>query len=187
MIDMARAVSVKVMIPSCIRLQCTVTFAVLPFIKILTTCRGGVCCQYSTVTEVTRGFNFCSETFYSRLLSWWAALLRQSTSKVNLDILSDAVHATLAKLAQSTARAKCNARSTRIDFEALIKGKELQNPGTNFMDKTLKHPESTDETTLLVLSNIWYKIHTMAWSLFPSIKASKTMNLQQTAGSDTAS
>ena len=55
------------------------------------------------------------------------------------------------------------------------------------MDKTLKHPESTDETTLLVLSNIWYKIYTRAWSLFPSIKASKTMNLQQTAGSDTAS
>ena len=32
-----------------------------------------------------------------------------------------------------------------IDFDDLIKGEELQSPGTNFMDETLKHPESTYE------------------------------------------
>jgi hypothetical protein len=55
--------------------------------------------------------------------------------------------------------------------------KELQIPGTNFMDKTLQHPESTYKTTFLVLSNIWYILFTKSWSPFPLIEASKTMKL----------
>ena len=46
-------------------------------------------------------------------------------------------------------------------------GKGLQFPGPNFADKTLKLPESTYKTTFLVLSRIWYKICTRAWSPFP--------------------
>ena len=66
---------------------------------------------------------------------------------------------------------------TLIDFDALIKGKELQSSGTNFMDKTLKHHESTYKITFLVWSNIWYTICIRAGSPFPLIKASKTMNM----------
>jgi len=39
-----------------------------------------------------------------------------------------------------------------MDFDALIQGKELQCPDTDFMDKTHKHPASTYKTTFLVLS-----------------------------------
>ena len=45
------------------------------------------------------------------------------------------------------------------------------------MDKTLNPPESTYKTTFLVLSRIWYKICTRAWSPFPLIIPWKTMNL----------
>ena len=46
------------------------------------------------------------------------------------------------------------------------------------MNKTLKHTESTYITTFLVLSNIWYKMGTRAWSPFPLIKASETTKLR---------
>ena len=38
-----------------------------------------------------------------------------------------------------------NLGAVLIDFDEVINGEELQIPGTNFMDKTLKHPESTYE------------------------------------------
>ena len=44
-----------------------------------------------------------------------------------------------------------------IVSHGIIKVKGLQFPGTNFMDKTLKPPESTYKTTFLVLSRMWYK------------------------------
>ena len=42
-----------------------------------------------------------------------------------------------------------------IVSHGIIKGKGLQFPGTNFMDKTRKPPESTYKTSFLVLSRIW--------------------------------
>ena len=44
-----------------------------------------------------------------------------------------------------------------IVSHGIIKGKGLQFPGTNFVDKTLKPPESTYKTTFVVLSIIWYR------------------------------
>ena len=37
--------------------------------------------------------------------------------------------------------------------------------------------KNTFKTTFLVLSNVWYKICTRAWSPFPSIKASNTLQV----------
>ena len=59
----------------------------------------------------------------------------------------------------------------------IIEGKRLQFSGTNFVDKTLKPPESTYKTTFLVLSRIWNKICTRAWSPFPLIIHWKTMQV----------
>ena len=58
----------------------------------------------------------------------------------------------------------------------ILKGKGLQFPGRNFVDKTLKPPESTDKTTFLVLSRIRYKICTRAWSSLPLSIPWKTLN-----------
>ena len=40
-------------------------------------------------------------------------------------------------------------KANLIVFHGMIKGKGLQFPGTNFVDKTLKPPESTYKTTFL--------------------------------------
>jgi len=64
-----------------------------------------------------------------------------------------------------------------IVFHGIIKGKGLQFPGTNFVDKTLKPPESAYTTTFLVLSRILHKICTRAWSPFPVIIPWKTMKI----------
>jgi hypothetical protein len=69
-----------------------------------------------------------------------------------------------------------------IDSHGIIRGKGLQFPSTNFVDKTLKPPESTYKTTFLVLSRIWYKICTRAWSPFPLIIPWKTMKLRRPQG-----
>ena len=69
-----------------------------------------------------------------------------------------------------------------IVFHGIIKGKGLQLPGTNSVDKTLESPESTYKTAFLVLSRIWYKICTRAWSPFPLIIPWKTMKLQRAVG-----
>ena len=79
-------------------------------------------------------------------------------------------------------RTKCSSHSLSgaADFivsHGIIKGKGLQFPGTNFVDKTLKPHESTYKTTFLILSRIWYTICTRAWSPFPSIIPWKTMRL----------
>ena len=65
---------------------------------------------------------------------------------------------------------------TCIVSHGIIKGKGLQFPGTNFADRTLP-PESTYKTTFLVLSRIWCKICTRAWSPFPLITSCKTMKV----------
>ena len=52
---------------------------------------------------------------------------------------------------------------TFIVLEAPIKGKGLQSPGTNFEDKTLKHPE----ITFRVLSEICYKFVSGPGALSP--------------------
>ena len=65
-----------------------------------------------------------------------------------------------------------------IVFHGIIKGKGLQLPGTNFVDKTLKPSESTYKTTFLVVSRIRYKICTRAWSPFPLIIPWQTMKLR---------
>ena len=70
-------------------------------------------------------------------------------------------------------------RRTFIVSHGTIRGKGLQLPGTNFVDKTLKPPESTYKTTFLVLSRIWYKICTRAWSPFPLIIPWKTLNFRE--------
>ena len=75
-------------------------------------------------------------------------------------------------------------RSTFIVSHGIIKGKGLQFPGTNFEDKTLNPPESSYKTTFLVLSRIWYKICTRAWSPFPLIIPWKTMNLSDSGTSE---
>ena len=72
-------------------------------------------------------------------------------------------------------------RDKFILSHGIIMGKGLQFPGTNFVDKTLKRPESTYKTTVLVLSRIWYKNCTRAWSPFPLIIPWKTMNFVVTA------
>ena len=64
-----------------------------------------------------------------------------------------------------------------IVSQGIIKGKGLQFPGTNFVDKTLKSPESTYKITFLVLSRIWYTICTRAWSPFNVIIPWKTMKV----------
>ena len=64
-----------------------------------------------------------------------------------------------------------------VVFHGIIKGKGLQCPGTNFVDKTLKPPESTFKTTFLVLSSIWFRICTRAWIPFPLIIPWKTVKV----------
>ena len=73
-------------------------------------------------------------------------------------------------------------RNNFIVSHGIIEGKGLQFLGTNFVDKTLNPPESTYKTTFLVLSRIWYKICTRAWSPSPLIVPWKTMNLTKPAG-----
>jgi len=65
-----------------------------------------------------------------------------------------------------------------IVSHGIIKGKGLSFPDTNFVDKTLKPSESAYKTTFLVLSRIWYKICTRAWSPFPLIIPWKTMQVE---------
>ena len=66
--------------------------------------------------------------------------------------------------------------NTFIVSHGITKGKGLQFPGKKIVDKTLKPPESTYKTTFLVLSRIWNKFSTRAWSHFPLIIPWKTMN-----------
>ena len=75
------------------------------------------------------------------------------------------------------AMAVLGTKVTFIVSHGIIHGKGLQFPGTNFVDKTLKPPESTYKTTFLVLFRIWYTICTRAWSPLPVIIPWKTMNL----------
>ena len=70
-------------------------------------------------------------------------------------------------------------RDQLIVSHGIIKRKGLRFPGTNSVDKTLKPPESTYRTTFLVLSRIWYKICTRAWSPFPLIIPRKTMQVDR--------
>ena len=64
-----------------------------------------------------------------------------------------------------------------IVSHGIIEGRGLQFPGTHFVDKTAKPPESTYKTTFLVLSRIWHTICTRAWSPFPLIIPWKSMKL----------